>query len=93
LYQGVTLGAKSFPLDEEGRPIKHIQRHPTVEENVIIYANSTILGGDTTIGAGTVVSGNVFLMQSTPPGSLVIRSDGGVQIRTKQQVAGHGFGI
>ena len=50
LYQGVTLGAKSFPLDEQGRPIKNIQRHPTVEDDVIIYANSTILGGDTVIG-------------------------------------------
>jgi serine O-acetyltransferase len=85
LYQGVTLGAKSFPLDEHGRPIKHIQRHPTVEDEVIIYANSTILGGDTTIGKGTVVAGNVFLMESTPPGSLVVRTGGGVQIRQKKE--------
>ncbi len=92
LYQGVTLGAKSFPLDEHGRPIKHIQRHPTVEDNVIVYANSTILGGDTVIGAGTTVAGNVFLMESTPPGSLVTRSDGGVMIRTRE-VHGHGLGI
>ncbi|MCF7818602.1 MAG: hypothetical protein K9M54_12050 [Kiritimatiellales bacterium] len=84
LYQGVTLGAKSFPLDEHGRPIKHIQRHPTVEDNVIVYANSTILGGDTVIGKGTVVAGNVFLMQSTPPGSLVTRADGGVVVRTRE---------
>jgi serine O-acetyltransferase len=92
LYQGVTLGAKSFPLDEHGRPIKHIQRHPTVEDNVIVYANSTILGGDTVIGKGTTVAGNVFLMESTPPGSLVTRSDGGVMIRTRE-VPGHGLGI
>lgn len=83
LYQGVTLGAKSFPLDEHGRPIKHIQRHPTVEDDVVVYANSTILGGDTVIGKGTTVAGNVFLMQSTPPGSLVTRADGGVTIRTR----------
>ena len=83
LYQGVTLGAKSFPLDEHGRPIKHIQRHPTVEDSVIIYANSTILGGDTVIGRGTTVAGNVFLMQSTPPKSLVTRADDGVLIRTR----------
>ncbi|MEN8255964.1 MAG: serine O-acetyltransferase, partial [Verrucomicrobiota bacterium] len=70
LYQGVTLGAKSFPLDEHGRPIKHIQRHPTVEDDVVIYSNSTILGGKTVIGRGTTVAGNVFLLQSTPPGSL-----------------------
>ena len=92
LYQGVTLGAKSFPLDEHGRPIKHIQRHPTVEDNVIVYANSTILGGDTVIGKGTVVAGNVFLMQSTPPGSLVTRAEGGVVVRTRE-TPGTGMGI
>ncbi len=83
LYQGVTLGAKSFPLDEHGRPIKHIQRHPTVEDNVVVYANSTILGGDTVIGRGTTVAGNVFLLQSTPPDSLVTRSEAGVEVRTR----------
>ena len=83
LYQGVTLGAKSFPLDEYGRPIKHIQRHPTVEDNVIIYSNSTILGGDTVIGKGTVVAGNVFVLESTPADSLVTRAEGGVVVRTR----------
>ncbi|VGO15175.1 Serine acetyltransferase [Pontiella desulfatans] len=92
LYQGVTLGAKSFPLDEHGRPIKHIQRHPTVEDNVIVYANSTILGGDTVIGQGSTVAGNVFLMKSTPPRSLVTRSEEGIIIRTRE-VHGHGMGI
>ena len=92
LYQGVTLGAKSFPLDEHGRPIKHIQRHPTVEDNVIVYANSTILGGDTVIGKGTVVAGNVFVLDSTPPGSLVTRAEGGVVVRTRE-TPGSGMGI
>jgi serine O-acetyltransferase len=92
LYQGVTLGAKSFPLDEHGRPIKHIQRHPTVEDGVIVYANSTILGGDTIIGQGTTVAGNVFLMKSTPPHSLVTRTEEGISIRTRE-VHGHGTGI
>jgi len=92
LYQGVTLGAKSFPLDEHGRPIKHIQRHPTVEDDVVIYANSTILGGDTAIGRGTTVAGNVFLLKSTPPGSMVTRAEGGVMVRTRE-VHGHGLGI
>lgn len=92
LYQGVTLGAKSFPLDEHGRPIKHIQRHPTVEDDVIIYANSTILGGDTVIGHGSVVAGNVFLLQSTPPKSLVTRVEGGAMIRTRE-TPGYGAGI
>lgn len=88
LYQGVTLGAKSFPLDEHGRPIKHIQRHPTVEDGVVVYANSTILGGDTVIGHGTTVAGNVFLMKSTPPNSLVTRSEEGVSIRTRETGGG-----
>lgn len=92
LYQGVTLGAKSFPLDEHGRPIKHIQRHPTVEDDVVIYANSTILGGDTVLGRGTTVAGNVFLMHSTPPGSLVTRNDGGVIVKTRETPIG-GAGI
>ena len=92
LYQGVTLGAKSFPLDEHGRPIKHIQRHPTVEDDVVVYANSTILGGDTVLGRGTTVAGNVFLMQSTPPGSLVTRIDGGVVVKTRETPIG-GAGI
>jgi serine O-acetyltransferase len=71
IYQGVTLGAKSFPLDENGLPIKHIKRHPTVEDNVVIYANAAILGGDTVIGAGSTIGGNVFLMQSVSPNSYV----------------------
>ena len=64
-------------------PIKNIQRHPIVEDDVIIYANSTILGGDTIIGKGTVVAGNVFLMKSTPPNSLVTRAESGVLIRSR----------
>jgi len=71
LYQGVTLGARSFPLDEQGRPIKHVQRHPTVEDNVVIYANATILGGDTVIGANSTIGGSVFITKSVPPNSFV----------------------
>ena len=71
IYQGVTLGAKSFPLDEQGNPIKRIKRHPTVEDGVVIYANSTILGGDTVIGKGSTIAGNVFLTHSVPAGSFV----------------------
>lgn len=71
IYQGVTLGAKSFPLDENGFPIKHVKRHPTVEDDVIIYANSTILGGDTVIGYGSTIGANVFLNESVPANSLV----------------------
>ena len=66
LYQGVTLGAKSFPTDESGRPIKGIARHPIVEDDVIVYAGATILGR-ITIGHGSVIGGNVWLTQSVPP--------------------------
>ena len=71
IYQGVTLGARSFPLDEHGNPIKHIKRHPTVEDDVVIYSNASILGGDTLIGRGSTIGGNVFLMESVPPYSFV----------------------
>ncbi|HJW73922.1 MAG TPA: hypothetical protein VJ486_13945, partial [Geothrix sp.] len=60
LYQGVTLGAKSFPLDEEGHPIKGVPRHPVVEDDVIIYSNATILGR-ITLGKGSAIGGNVWL--------------------------------
>jgi len=72
LYQGVTLGAKSFPLDARGRPIKHIQRHPTVEDDVVIYAHATILGGDTVIGHDSTIGGNVWLTKSVPPNSRIL---------------------
>ncbi|MFO1490341.1 MAG: serine O-acetyltransferase [Kiritimatiellia bacterium] len=71
IYQGVTLGARSFPLDANGNPIKHVKRHPTVEDDVVIYSHATILGGDTVIGRGATIGGNVFLMDSVPAGSMV----------------------
>ena len=74
LYQGVTLGAKSFPLDENGNPIKGIKRHPDIEDNVVIYAGATILGGDTRIGHDSVIGGNVWLTQSVPPYSMVFNA-------------------
>lgn len=70
LYQGVTLGAKSFPLDEEGKPIKFVPRHPIVEDNVIIYAGATILGR-ITIGKGSVIGGNVWVTNNLPAGSKI----------------------
>jgi serine O-acetyltransferase len=73
LYQGVTLGAKSFPVDEEGNPIKGIPRHPIVEDNVIIYGGATILGR-ITIGESTVIGGNVWLTHSVPPRSKITQS-------------------
>ena len=71
LYQGVTLGAKSFPLDEDGNPIKGIKRHPNLEDNVVVYAGATILGGDTVIGHDSIIGGNVWLTHSVPPHSTV----------------------
>ncbi|MBE7091026.1 MAG: serine acetyltransferase [Clostridiales bacterium] len=71
LYQGVTLGAKSFRLDEGGNPIKGGKRHPTIGNNVIIYANATILGGDTVVGDGAVIGGNVWLTESVDAGKIV----------------------
>ena len=71
LYHGVTLGAKSFQKDEEGRILKGGKRHPNVEDYVTIYPNSTVLGGETVIGKGTTIGGNVFLQHSIPPDSLV----------------------
>ena len=70
LYQGVTLGAKSFPLDEQGKPIKGIPRHPLVEDDVVIYGGATILGR-ITIGQGSVIGGNMWLTWSVAPGSKV----------------------
>lgn len=73
IYQGVTLGAKSFPLDEKGNPIKGIPRHPIVEDDVVIYAGATILGR-VTIGKGSVIGGNVWVTRDLPPNSKVIQS-------------------
>ncbi len=70
IYQGVTLGAKSFPMDENGNPVKGIPRHPIVEDEVVIYSGATILGR-ITIGAGSVIGGNVWVTQSVPPGSKI----------------------
>ena len=76
IYQGVTLGA-TF-VDKE---LRGVQRHPTIEENVIIYAGSTILGGDTVIGHDTIIGGNVWLTESVPPYSTVYHKP---EIRIKQ---------
>ncbi|MBQ7472087.1 MAG: serine acetyltransferase [Prevotella sp.] len=65
IYQGVTLGAKSFPLDENGNPIKGIPRHPILEDHVVVYANATILGR-ITIGEGCVVGANVWVTKDMP---------------------------
>jgi len=83
LYQGVTLGALSFPKDEHGHLIKGNKRHPNVEDNVTIYAGATILGGDTIIGAGSEIGGNVWLTHSIPPESRVYNQQPKPLIRTR----------
>ena len=70
IYQGVTLGAKSFPKDEHGNPIKDVPRHPIVEDGVIIYAGATILGR-VTLGKGAVIGGNVWLTRDVDAGERV----------------------
>lgn len=84
LYQGVTLGALSFPKDERGRLIRGHKRHPTVGDNVTIYANATVLGGETRIGQGAIIGASVFLTSSVPDNAnvrleepqLVVRKNG-----------------
>ena len=86
LYQGVTLGARSFPTDEQGRPIKGIPRHPIVEDDVTIYSGATILGR-VTIGRGSSIGGNVWLTRTVPPGSRIS------QARARDEIFDGGSGI
>ncbi len=86
IYQGVTLGAKSFPVDEHGNPMKGVPRHPIVEDDVIIYSGATILGR-VTVGRGSVIGGNVWLTKSVPPGTKVL------QAQSREEVFEHGSGI
>ena len=73
LYQGVTLGAKSFPCDEQGNPIKGIPRHPILEDNVIVYSNATILGR-ITIGSNATVGGNIWVTENIPAGAKIVQT-------------------
>jgi serine O-acetyltransferase len=84
LYQGVTLGAKKFTLDQDGNPAKNVPRHPIIEDNVVIYSNANVLGR-ITIGKNSIIGGNVWQTKSLPPNSRVLQqkavessfSDGG----------------
>lgn len=84
LYQGVTLGALSFPKDSEGELIRNTKRHPTIEDNVIIYANATVLGGDTVVGHGSVVGSSVWLTESITPGTTVLIEKPELKLKNKK---------
>ncbi len=71
IYQGVTLGALSFKKDRDGRIVKGGKRHPTIEDNVVIYAGATILGGETVVGKNSIIGGNVWLLESIPPDTTI----------------------
>ncbi|HXX49397.1 MAG TPA: serine acetyltransferase, partial [Myxococcota bacterium] len=73
LYQGVTLGARDFPLDEKGLPVKRAPRHPILEDRVVVYANATILGR-VIVGQGSVIGGNVWLTRSVPALSRITQA-------------------
>lgn len=83
VYQGVTLGALSFPKDERGRLIREAKRHPTVEDRVTIYANAIVLGGETTLGENSVIGGSVFVTSSVPANSVVTFTPPELRVKTK----------
>ncbi len=85
LYQGVTLGAKSFETDDAGDPIKGIKRHPDIGDNVTIYAHATILGGDTRIGEHSIIGSNVWLIKSVPAESVVYNKGENLVTRTRRR--------
>ena len=82
LYQGVTIGAFSFDKDSSGELVRNTKRHPTIEDDVVIYAGATILGGDTVIGRGSVIGGNVWLTHSVSPGTRVLQESPNLRIIT-----------
>jgi serine O-acetyltransferase len=85
IYQGVTLGALSLPKDA-GDQFRGKKRHPTIEDDVIIYSGATILGGDTVIGARSVIGGNVWLTQSVPPDTTVILEAPRLIYKSKKEI-------
>ncbi len=88
IYQGVTLGALSFPSDEQGQPIKGIKRHPNIEDNVTIYAQATILGGQTTVGHHSVIGGNVWLTRTVPPYSKIYNVPPNLRVMPTDEISG-----
>ncbi len=90
VYQGVTLGARSFPKDERGRAIRGIRRHPTIGDRVNIYAGAVILGGDTVIGDDCVIAGGVFVTSSVPPGHVVQQTRADLTLRPNSAARSRG---
>ncbi|MEM0926598.1 MAG: serine O-acetyltransferase EpsC, partial [Planctomycetota bacterium] len=81
LYQGVTLGALSFKTDDDGALIRGQKRHPTIEDNVVVYANATILGGRTVIGRESVIGSSVWITKSVSPGTTVVLEKPALRVR------------
>lgn len=88
LYHGVTLGARSVAKEDDGRIRKGGKRHPDVEDGVTIYPNATVLGGETVIGRNSTIGGNVFIMNSVPPDSLVYNEEAQIRIIPKASKTG-----
>ena len=84
LYQGVTLGALSFPKDERGELVRGTKRHPTLEDNTIVYANATVLGGDVVIGKGSTIGSSAWITKSVAPGSIVLLEEPKHVTRTRR---------
>ncbi len=85
IYQGVTLGAKSFETDADGNPIKGVKRHPDIGDHVTIYAHATILGGDTSIGANSIIGANVWLLEPIPPNSIAYYRGENLVVRSRRK--------
>ena len=85
IYQGVTLGALSFPQDEMGQLVRDSKRHPTIEDNVVVYANATVLGGTTVVGHDSVIGSNVWLTNSVDPSTTVIMEKPKLRMRNQVQ--------
>jgi serine O-acetyltransferase len=85
IYQGVTLGAKSFEVDNNGVPIKGVKRHPDIGDHVTIYAHATILGGDTRIGAQSIIGANVWLLESIPENSIAYYKNENLVVRPRRK--------
>jgi serine O-acetyltransferase len=84
IYQGVTLGAKSFETDGKNNPVKGVKRHPDIEDHVTIYAHATILGGDTRVEAHSVIGANVWVRDSIPPHSVAYYKETSLVVRARK---------